>query len=106
MDVEGTRQGAFEARVCLVLRVALVFPGTESAVKRAVPVEEKNGKGQVVVELKLLQVKRIGLDQADPDELIQEGGNLGFYNKTLVSMPMQARQGTHRRTTIRGLQVF
>ena len=62
MDVEGTPQCAFEARSCLVLRVALVFPGTEPALKRAVTVEEKNGKGQVVVELKLLQVKRIGVD--------------------------------------------
>ena len=95
MDVEDDPQGAFEDRGCLALRVALVFPGIELAVKHTVYVEEKNGKGQVVVELKLLQVKRIGLDQADPDELIQEGRKT-WDSTTRHSYPCPCRQGRAR----------
>lgn len=67
--LEGAGVG-FEAGI---LRVLLVLPGAVATVDGAVGIEDEGGEGEVVVELEELQIDGVGVDEADADELIEEG---------------------------------
>ena len=53
--------------------VFLVRPRSEATVNGSVGVEQQSGEGKVVVELEQREVERIGVDQADALELIEQG---------------------------------
>ena len=53
-------------------------PGTEAAIDGAVTIKEHGGEGEIVIELEKGEVERIGVDEADADELIEERFEIGF----------------------------
>ena len=73
VEFESALEGAgvgFEAGIFGVL---LVLPGAVATVDGAVGIEDEGGEGEVVVELEELQIDGVGVDEADADELIEEG---------------------------------
>ena len=73
VEIESAPEGAGVGFEAGVLRVFLVLPGAVATVDGAVGIEDESGEGKVVVELEELQVDGVGVDEADADELIEEG---------------------------------
>ena len=74
VEREGALKSATVGFETGVLGVFLVLPGAVATVEGAVGVENEGGEGEVVVELEELEVDGVGIDEADADELVEQGG--------------------------------
>lgn len=73
VEFESALEGAGVGFEAGILGVLLVLPGAVATVDGAVGIEDEGGEGEVVVELEELQIDGVGVDEADADELIEEG---------------------------------
>src|SRR6266516_2431496 len=69
----------------------------EAPVDRLVRVQEENGEGEIVIKLEERQVQRIGLDQADADELVHYIGHRRIVTNQLFvkSATLQSRDAAN-----------
>jgi hypothetical protein len=74
---EGGSEGALEAGEGFFGRILLMLPRAEATVSGAVGVEDEGGEGEVVVELEAGEIEGIGIDEAEADEVIEEGREFG-----------------------------
>src|SRR3989442_5459575 len=69
----------------------------KAPVDRLVRVQEENGEGEIVIKLEERQVQRVGLDQADADELVHYIGHSRIVTNQLFvkSATLQSRDAAN-----------